>query len=239
MFWLPASHKGAGVTGKEDFMKLTRRDFALTAAAFAAAGGSALAQNKIQLQRRIEFTPQQREDLDRVSAYLNSITTLGAQFVQMNAQGSVSRGEFYLARPGKLRFEYRPPSPQLIVATGGNIYVRNSHLNTVDRYSVQDTPLGLLVADAINLRGNSAVLGIDRQPGQLLLRTRSSTNRMQDNIQIVFATEPALQLRQWTVREAQGGSTSVALSGVQTGMPIAPESFAIPVKAPVIRKSGT
>ena len=68
MFWLPASHKGAGVTGKEDFMKLTRRDFALTAAAFAAAGGSALAQNKIQLQRRIEFTPQQREDLDRVSA---------------------------------------------------------------------------------------------------------------------------------------------------------------------------
>lgn len=223
-------------------MKLTRRDFALAAAfaglASGAAPNAAFAQNKIQLQRRIEFTPQQREDLDKVSAYLNSITTLAAQFVQMSPNGGISQGEFYLARPGKLRFEYRPPSPTLIVAAGGNIYVRNSRLNTVDRYSVQDTPLGLLLADNINLRANSAVLGIDRLDGQLLLRARSSTNRMQDNIQIVFATAPTLQIRQWTARDAQGGSTSVALSGIQVGVPVAPEAFAIPVKAPTIRKSG-
>jgi len=223
-------------------MTLTRRDFALNAglavACAALAPGAARAQNKLQIQRRIEFTEEQREDLTQVSAYLNTITTLAAEFVQMNPQGSISQGVFYLARPGKLRFEYRAPSPTLIVATAGYIYVRNSRLNTVDRYSVSDTPLGLLLADNINLRANAAVLGIDRAPGQLVLRARSSTNRMQDNIQIVFATTPTLHLRQWTVRDAQGGSTSVALSNIQTGTPVAPEAFAIPVKAPTIRKSG-
>jgi outer membrane lipoprotein-sorting protein len=220
-------------------MKLSRRNFALVAAAFAAlAPVVAQAQNKIQIQRRIEFTPQQREDLDRVSEYLNTFTTLAANFIQESPKGAISSGEFYLARPGKLRFEYRPPSPTLIVAGGGKIYVRNSRLNTVDSHSVSDTPLGLLLDDKVNLRANSAVLGIDRLADRLVLRARSSTNRMQDNIQIVFSTVPTLRIVQWTVRDAQGGTTNVSLTNIQTGVPIAPEAFAIPLKAPTIRKSG-
>lgn len=217
-------------------MKHSRRDFAGMAAALLALP-LLMGAGQAPPPRRIEFTAEQKADLDRISAYLNGIRTLSAGFVQMNPQGNLAQGTFYLSRPGRLRFEYRPPSPTLIVATGGRIYVRNSRLNTVDHYDVSDTPLGLLLADNIDLKRNPAVLGVDRQPGELTLRARSSTNRMQDNIQIVFSTEPQLAIKSWTVRDAQSGSTSVALSQVAMGANTPDELFAVPVKAPVVRKS--
>jgi outer membrane lipoprotein-sorting protein len=218
-------------------MKHTRRGFARLALLFLAAS-LLMGAGQAPPPRRIEFTAQQREDLDRVSAFLNGIHTLSAAFVQMNEQGNISQGGFFLSRPGKLRFEYRPPSPTLVVATGGKIYVKNGRLNTVDSYDTSDTPLGLLLADTIDLKRNPAVLGIDRRAGELVLRARSSTNRLKDNINIVFATEPQLAIRSWTVRDAQGGSTSIALSQMQMGAALNDALFAVPVRAPVIRKGG-
>jgi len=230
-------------------MKLSRRDFALhgALAAIAAASLPAHAQNSVMKAppsppRRGSFTPAQREDLARISAYLNGIGTLAADFTQISPQGGVSQGVFYLSRPGRLRFEYRPPSPTLIVATGGNIYVRNSRLNTVDRYSISDTPLELLLTDNIDLARNPAILGVDRIPGAdgelegLALRARSSTNRMQDNITILFAVRPTFEIRQWTVRDAQGGNTQVSLSRIRRDVETPDSLFAVPVRAPSMRK---
>ena len=95
----------------------------------------------------------------------------------------------------------------------------------------------LTVGENIDLKRNPAVLGIERRPGELLLRARSSTNRTQDNINIVFATEPRLEIRSWTVRDMQSGATSVVFRDVRTGLELADSLFAVPVKAPSIRKS--
>ena len=137
-------------------MKHTRRDFALSAAALLSVPLLSGAGQPAP-QRRIDFRGEEAQDLDKISAWLNGLTTLTAAFVQTSPEGKTAQGTFYLARPGRLRFEYRPPSPLLIVATGGNIYVRNSRLNTVDRTSVSDTPLRLLLADDTDLKRNPAV----------------------------------------------------------------------------------
>ena len=221
----------------EDKMKHSRREFARLAAPLLAMallpGAGPL------VQPRIQFNAQQREDLDKVSAYLNSIRTMAAGFAQMNEKGGITQGTFYLSRPGRLRFEYRPPTPTLVVATGGKIYVRNSRLNTVEPYSVQDAgPLLLLLGENVDLRRNPNVMGIERRPGELLLRARTSPNRTQDNINIVFATEPQLTIRSWTIRDAQGGTTSVSFSQPQLGVALPDELFAVPVKTPVIRPGG-
>lgn len=219
-------------------MKPTRREFAralgLVTAALAAPpllGGQAPIP-----RRRITFNAEQTEDLNRISAWLNALSTLTADFVQTSAQGRMAQGTFCLARPGRLRFEYLPPSPLLIVATGGDIYVRNSRLNTVDRTSASDTPLGLLLSDTVDLKRNPAVLGIERQPGTLLLRARSGTNRMSENIIITFAA-PDIQLRQWVVKDLQGDPTTVVFSRMQTGVSLPETLFDVPVKAPRMRGS--
>jgi len=232
MFWRSRSHKGRSVTG--DKMKTTRRAFALGAAALVAqpllSGAGQMAP-----QRRIDFNAEQTADLNAISAWLNSVTSLSADFVQLNPSGNLAQGTFTLARPGRLRFEYRPPSAILIVATNGNIYVRNSRLNTVDRTSISDTPLGLLLDGNIDLKRNPQVLSVERKPDALVLHARSGTNRLSENIVITFAS-PQIQLKQWTVTDIQGGKTSVALSSIRTGVPLDEALFAVPVKLPAMRK---
>lgn len=183
------------------------------------------------------FSDEAIADLGRLSAWLNGLTTLQADFIQVSPSGNIAQGTFYLARPGRLRFEYRPPSPLLIVATAGRIYVKNSRLNTVDHYSTSDTPLGLLLADKIDLRRNPNVLSIDRLPNALVLHARSSTNRRQDNIVITFATSPAIELKQWTLKDSDGGY-SLTLSQTRTGMALPDTLFAVPVRDPEMRKGG-
>ena len=184
-------------------------------------------------QRPVTFTPQQQADLDRINAYLNGIHTLKSNFVQLGPEGQLDQGTFYLDRPGKLRFAFAAPNPLLLVATGGKFYVRNIRLNTVDPYDLSDTPFGILLDQDVNLKTNKAILGVEEQRDALIVHARTSANRNQSNITLVF-TFPVVELRQWMVTDNQGGTTTVALTGMQTGVTLDPSLFAVPVKAPSI-----
>ena len=96
------------------------------------------------------FTPEQRAQLDKISAYLNSIRTLKGSFVQLDPNGNLEEGDFYLEKPGRMRFEYRPPSAVLVVSDGDTVAVKNTKLRTVDRYPLTDTPLDLLLGDDLS-----------------------------------------------------------------------------------------
>lgn len=176
------------------------------------------------------FSDQQKADLDRISAYLNSIHTLRSGFLQVSPEGQAVDGMVFIQKPGQIRFEYRR-SPVLIVATGGEVYVKNAKLNTVDNYDLSDTPLGLLLNDNADLAHNKGVLGVEEREGEIVVKARTTTNRNNSNITMVFAT-PGLELRQWTVKDNQGGITTVALQNPQVNAPIDPAAFAVPVKAP-------
>src|SRR5215471_19358469 len=106
------------------------------------------------------FNAEQRAELTRVSAYLNGIRSLKGGFVQIDPNGTIERGEFYLSKPGRMRFEYQPPNPLLIVSDGDTVAVKNAKLNTVDRYPLTDTPLDLILGDKINLNSNLAITGM-------------------------------------------------------------------------------
>jgi outer membrane lipoprotein-sorting protein len=177
------------------------------------------------------YSASQAADLDKLSAYLNAIQTLKSNFIQLSPEGDLAQGEFNLSRPGRLRFAYNPPSPIQIVATGGNIYVKNSRLNTVDQTSLSDTPLDILLNKDVDLRHNTAVTGVEEQPGALVVHARANTTNSQSNITLVFSY-PAIELRQWMVKDNQGGVTTVALSGVQTGIALPEALFAVPAKDP-------
>jgi outer membrane lipoprotein-sorting protein len=181
------------------------------------------------------FNDAETAELDKLSAYLNGIHTLKSNFVQLGPQGELAQGEFDLAKPGRLRFSYNPPSPIVIVATGGDIYVKNVQLNTVDRSSLADTPLDLLLNQDIDLRHDPMITGIEQQPGALILHARAATTKNQSNITLVFSY-PAIELRQWMVKDNQGGVTTVALTGLQTGAALPDALFAAPQKDPAKAK---
>lgn len=91
--------------------------------------------------------PQDIADLAKVSAYLNAITSLKSSFVQVGPNGELDQGVLYARKPGRLRFEYAPPSPYLIVSDGVTIAVANNKLRTVDRYPLVDNPLNIILRE--------------------------------------------------------------------------------------------
>jgi outer membrane lipoprotein-sorting protein len=122
----------------------------------------------------------------------------------------------------------------LIVATGGTVYVKNARLNTLDHYDLSDTPLGLLLNEKVDLKTNQAVVGVDSRDGTIVVNARTSTNRNNSNISLVFDA-PSLELRQWTVKDNQGGSTTVALQQPEKDVALDDSLFDVPQKAPATR----
>jgi outer membrane lipoprotein-sorting protein len=175
------------------------------------------------------YSDEEKADLDKVSAYLNGIKSLKSDFIQIGPDGGMVQGQLFLQKPGQIRFEYKPPSPVLVVATDGKLYVKNSKLGTLDHYDLSDTPLGLLLNERIDLKTNKAVIGVAEQNGNIVVRARSSSNRNDSNIALVFST-PGIELRQWTVRDNQGGNTTVALQGLEPGANLDAALFAAPQK---------
>jgi outer membrane lipoprotein-sorting protein len=174
-----------------------------------------------------EMSDSDKADLDRVSAYLNAIHTMKAAFVQIGPEGQVDEGTFYIEKPGRMRFEYTPPNPTLVVSDGSTVAVENKRLNTVDRYPIWSTPLNLILSSDVNLKNNDEIAGVQHQAGELIVDARSHSSKVNGNITLVFA-EPNLELRQWTVVDAQGLATTVSVRDVRQDIRLDPSLFVIP-----------
>src|SRR3977135_1839993 len=86
------------------------------------------------------FDANQKAHAARVSSYLSSLQTLVGNFVQVASDGSKTKGDFYIQKPGKLRFEYDAPSQIAIDADGSALAVRDKKLATQDVHPLSQTP---------------------------------------------------------------------------------------------------
>lgn len=174
---------------------------------------------------------QDRADLARIEAYLNNLRTLKAHFLQVAPDGGLSEGTAWLERPGRMRFQYDPPAPFLLVAAHGLLVFHDSKLNQTSNVLLSQTPLGMLLADKVTLSGDVTVTGMQREPGQIqvsLVRTASPSD---GTLTLIFADNP-LALRQWTVLDAQGKVTRVTLYNVELGGSFDPGLFEIATPQP-------
>jgi outer membrane lipoprotein-sorting protein len=160
----------------------------------------------------------------RVEAYLNRIQSIRADFIQIAPDGSLSEGTFSLQRPGRVRFEYAPPSPIQIVGDGKWLILYDAELDQVTRVSIDSTPFSVLLAPTIRLGGRVSVQKVEREPGVLRLVVQDQEKPEEGAITLVFSDKP-LQLREWLVRDAQGLETTVYLNQVEFNPPLDPELF--------------
>ncbi|HKM62876.1 MAG TPA: outer-membrane lipoprotein carrier protein LolA [Acidisphaera sp.] len=182
------------------------------------AGRAALAQVPYAL------TDRDRADVARLEAYLDGVKTLKAQFLQVASDGQISRGTAWLARPGRMRFQYDPPSPLLLVAGHGLVVFHDSQLEQTSNIPIGQTPLGLLLRDRISLSGEVTVTDFRRQPGQIEVTVLHTASPGDGSLTLNFTDDP-LTLRGWTVIDAQRRSTRVSLYNIQTGVSVDPKLF--------------
>ena len=173
------------------------------------------------------FDAKQRALAERVSAYLANVRTLSGNFVQVAPDGSKSDGEFYLQKPGRIRFDYNPPSPIELIADGSSVVVRDRKLATQDLYPLSQTPLRFLLADHIDLLRDTNLVGVyaDDVFVTVVIEERQiigGTHRLM----IMFGAKD-YQLRQWTVTDPQGYDTTVAVYNLNTTKQPDPSLFRI------------
>ena len=113
------------------------------------------------------MSAQDQADAARIEAYLNSVKSLKARFSQVAGDGGVSQGTAWLERPGRMRFQYDPPAPFVLIAAHGQLIFHDESLGQTSNIPLSRTPLGILLADHVALSGAVTVTGMQRLPGQI------------------------------------------------------------------------
>jgi outer membrane lipoprotein-sorting protein len=173
------------------------------------------------------FDANQRALIDRVNVYLMSVQNLIGDFVQVGPDGRRSEGKFYLQKPGRIRFEYKPPSPIELVSDGSSVVVRDRKLETQDLYPLSQTPLRFLLADRIDLLKETNVTDVSADDTFISLgmeekQTLGGTHK----VRLMFSVKD-MALKQWTITDPQGYDTTVAIYNLDPTQKIDPSMFVI------------
>jgi outer membrane lipoprotein-sorting protein len=167
---------------------------------------------------------QAQVGVPEIEKYFNAIRTLKARFVQTNPNGSIIQGTLYVRRPGRMRFEYDPPSQLKIVADGYQVTMWDPTTKDFGQWPIGWTAVSFLVKDPMSLSGDLRVEKLERVNG-LIEATMSQTKKPKDGKVIVRFSENPLTWRGWTIIDSRGQQVSVALTDMQTGMQLADSLF--------------
>ena len=172
----------------------------------------------------------ERIPLAAISAYFNALTTAEAPFRQINADGSVSTGQLFIQRPGRMRFEYGPPDRTLVLASGGQVAIFDTQSNQPpEQYPLKRTPLNLILARRVDLDRAKMVVG-HAETGPLTTVTAQDPEHPElGRIEMAFSAAP-VTLRQWVVTDETGARTTVVLGDLATGGRYPAALFSIPAE---------
>ena len=173
------------------------------------------------------FDDKQKAQAAKVSAYLSSLSTLVGNFVQVGPDGSKTQGDFYIQKPGKVRFEYDPPSPIDIIADGSSVVVRDRKLATQDVYPLSQTPLRFLLSDRIDLMKDTNVVNVTADDLFISVTIEEKQALVGTSRLLLMLGAKDGQLKQWTVTDPQGYDTTFAVYNLDTTKKLDPSMFKI------------
>jgi len=173
------------------------------------------------------FDDKQKAQAAKVSNYLSSLQTLVGNFVQVGPDGSKTKGDFYIQKPGKVRFEYDPPTPIDIIADGSSLVVRYRNLATQDVYPLSQTPLRFLLSDRIDLMKDTNVVNVTADDVFISVTIEERQALVGTSRLMLMIGAKDGQLKQWTVTDPQGYDTTIAVYNLDATKKVDPGLFKI------------
>ena len=162
------------------------------------------------------FDANQKAQAGKVSAYLSGLSTLTGNFVQVGPDGSKTKGDFFIQKPGKVRFEYDQPSQIAMISDGSSLAVRDRKLATQDIYPLSQTPLRYLLADKIDLMRDTNVISVSADDLYISVVIEERNALVGTSRLMLMLGVKDNQLKQWTVTDPQGYDTTVAVYNLDT-----------------------
>jgi outer membrane lipoprotein-sorting protein len=183
-----------------------------------------LAAAPARAQAPAALSEQDRADLARIEAYLNELRTLEARFIQIAESGAAAEGLVQIDRPGRMRLEYDPPVPLLVVASGGQIVQFDKELRQASYLPLSATPAAILLRERVAFAGDVTVTRVERGPGTIRVTLVQTADPRAGRLTLIFSDRP-LQLVSWQVVDAQGLTTRVSLADIRSGVALDPQLF--------------
>lgn len=172
----------------------------------------------------LELSPEQAAAVSAAERYLNDLKSFTARFVQVATNGGFAEGEVLVQRPGKLRFEYDPPTPILIIANGLSLLYYDKELKQASFIPLWETPLWFLVGEDIRLDDKLRVTEVVEELGTVSITVEDRENADAGKVTLVFSAQP-MALKRWRLLDAQGVETQVTLVNPRFGVPIDSDVF--------------
>ena len=173
---------------------------------------------------RAALSPDQSAAVRRAVRYLNDMTTLEARFIQVSSNGSYAEGRVIIQRPGRLRFDYDPPHPVLIIANGLSLLFYDRDLKQASFLPLWETPLWFLIRERVTLTEDVVVTGVEQALGTLRITLEDRKLADAGSVTLVFSDRP-LDLKKWEIVDAQGVAIQVSLVNPRYGIEVDQEAF--------------
>jgi len=158
-------------------------------------------------------TAEETNALATLAEAFSKTKTMAGEFIQFNPDGGRTEGKFYIAKPGKVHFQYAGKSKLAVVSDGDQVLVHDKRLQTYDLYPLSKTPLKLLLDDAMNLARSEKVQEVRVEPDLIEVTIVDNSKFGAGRVVLIF-DRTSSELRQWTVTDQQGLTTSVTLYNV-------------------------
>lgn len=156
--------------------------------------------------------------LDELNRYLNGLQSAKGGFTQVNPDKTLSKGTFFLQRPGRMRFEYEPPNDALVVAGQGKLAIFDKKSNQgPQQYPLHRTPLNIILRDTVNLKQSGMLVAHQSDGTSTSIVAQDPEHPGYGNVRLVFTAGPT-ELRQWVVTDESGQQTTVILGKLETGL---------------------
>ena len=197
---------------------------ALFLAALVAANGLCASAPVAVAAEPVALSPDQSAAVRRAVRYLNDISTLKARFIQISSNGAYAEGDVIIQRPGRMRFEYDPPHPVLIIANGLSLLFYDREIKQASFLPLWETPLWFLIRKEVTLSEGIVVSAVEQSPGALRITITDKDLSETGSVTLVFSDRP-LALKKWEITDAQGILTQVSLINPRYGIEIDPLAF--------------
>lgn len=159
---------------------------------------------------------------------LRAITTLQADFVQTDRNGQRLTGVLSMQRPGKIRFQYQPGVPLLIVSDGSALTLIDYEVRQVQRWPIRNSPLGALL-DPNKDVARFATVNPTGHPEVISLDMRDPRHPEYGSITMIMLKKPGApggwELNSWVALDSQNRRTTVRLSNQRYGVALPSNIF--------------
>jgi outer membrane lipoprotein-sorting protein len=171
-----------------------------------------------------------KNDIKRIEDYLNSINTMVSTFAQEDSEGKKTDGTFYLSRPGKLRWQYNPPTPILIIAKGSLLTYYDSELNQVSHVGLEDSLSGFLTRKVISFEDDDVeIVSFNKSKGEMSITITQKNKEGEGQLTLAFDAQKP-ELTRMEVVDAIGKTTLVSFSSNVYDKPLDNSLFVLPIR---------